>query len=235
MSDCGPGTLAALCDEEDCPSSASEVFYQCSEHEGAASFTSSCSGLSVAVTDGDNHTVWHFGSEGQLIGVKVTRGDGSCTRQYGAWCEMAGGSSSLCPMADSCAAHPLEDLCVVGSRKHPCPTLADACGDGPDVDVSRSSCGGYFIRSDHGTNVNDYSFDADGVLIGARYFDDVPHSCGDARQAYGTTYGVICEEDPSDFGPRPTICSDLGDTGGAGGAPADDGGAAGQSSGGETN
>jgi hypothetical protein len=121
-----------------------------------------------------------------------------------------GGSSGAGAAAQRCAQH---SSCDVWGANLDCPATLDDVVDTCDLDVEierfKASCGGTYVVASNGVQESQWTFDADGKLIGATSWGDV----GDCDY-----WGTRC----APVGSGQTVCNGSGGAGGsgAGGEPA---------------
>ena len=193
----------------DCSTNLAELQSRC-DSEDLTRYATRCGGTYVESDEGVTASSWLFDAQGKLIGGAF-EGERNCSSWGPANCPSVGKGTPLCgPPGGKCVAH---DTCSIWGANFDCPATLDdveATCDFAEIIIERyaSDCGGTYVNATNYGQQSEWTFDADGKLIGAASIGDV----GDCDY-----WGTRCHP----VGNPQALCT----TGGSGGAGSEGGSA----------
>jgi hypothetical protein len=160
------------------------------------SYRTSCGGTYVESDGGVTLATWLFDADGKLIGGSY-EDEGTCSSWGSTTCTSVGIGRPLCGENGPCVTH---TSCAEWGANFHCPEQLDdvsiICGFAEvELDRYTSDCGGTLVKASNGVQTVDYSFDAEGILIGVSAIGDVGDcdQWGTRCEPVGTAERVFCD------------------------------------------
>lgn len=197
-----PEDLTEYCSTHICPETPDDVDLgycdSCTdEYPRVTRGMSSCGGVSVSRSTMFAGSTYHFDGDDHLVGVSWGGDADYCLYRAGRECTVQGVETTLCGDLDRCDAVGLQYRCdapdACSAFDNPEMIQQQLCGAGDVVERFASSCDGSVFRHQSGATVNEWSFDAEGELVGIVVASDTSKRCLDGGYSKVAVYGRPCE------------------------------------------
>jgi hypothetical protein len=226
--ECSPTTVSVseYCETERCPATPDDIdLGYCARNAPIDSprisqASSSCGGVAISIGDIFSGTVYHWNEDGELVSVAGWSDASFCDVPIviGADCAVVGDEMMLCGDSERCPTTALPELCAHepdACLSTPGEVSVQArCDDPGEVVYSfEGACAGSVYRHVASDRRTEWTFDADGKLVGVVIAGSEVERCLDGGYSKVAVFGKPCEAP----GEGELLCGDTGE-GGAGGA-----------------